>query len=139
EGLEPRKIAEHVSRSAVVARRDAYLAVWGTFPKLRDWMINSIYLPGWTYITAVVWGKSNGLGPGWHVRGDAELALLYRKGHPKPRTTLSSLVLAERTGHSEKPQKALRALVEWAVPAGGLVVDLYAGASASLAIACRSL
>lgn len=78
---------------------------------------------------------------GFHFRGDSELLLLYAKGKPRPVAgSKTNLWLAARPPlHSEKPQLALEALVEMAVPAGGVVLDLYAGESASMALCCRRL
>jgi hypothetical protein len=133
-------IRGHMEAAFRVAPTDAYLACWCTYPLLMEWAAESQRMRGWQYVTGASWGKSNGLGVGVHFRGDAELLLLYKKGSPRPlEGSKSNLWLAPRIGHSEKPQKALRALVSMAAPIGGLVVDLYAGASASLAIACRSL
>jgi hypothetical protein len=92
----------------------------------------------WNYVSGGAWGKTNGLGIGHHFRGDAELALLYKKGSPKPIEVLSNLWLSPRIGHSEKPQTALRSIIRLTTPPDGLVFDMYAGASASMAMACRS-
>lgn len=131
-------IAQHIRIAYQKAREDSYCLVWCTFPKLQEWTCHSEFTTTYRYLTGGAWGKTNGLGVGFHVRGDAELWLLYAKGAPKPLTTQSNLVLAPRIGHSEKPQEALRALVRMAVPPDGLVLDLYAGASASMARACRA-
>lgn len=151
-GLPEPVIAEHLRSAYRVMAADAYLFVWCTFPKLAEWMAVSV--APWVYITGAAWGKIGGtLGVGFHFRGDSELLLVYRKGNPKPLDGAQSnlwlttdqdeapggLWLAPRVGHSEKPQVALRALVAMAAPPGGLVVDLYAGASASLARVCRFL
>lgn len=132
-------IKSHMHAAYTKAATDAYCAVWCTFPKLKDWLPGAgVFSTGWEYITGGAWGKVGGLGVGFHFRGDAELVLLYRKGAPKPRQTTSNLWLAPRIGHSEKPQKALRALIEMACAPNGLVLDLYAGASASCMRACRA-
>jgi hypothetical protein len=94
---------------------------------------------GWEYITGGAWGKTNGLGIGFHMRGDSELLLLYKKGSPQPKATVSNFWPTPRIGHSEKPQRALRALISMATQPDGVVLDLYAGASASCARACRAL
>lgn len=141
DGLSMYHIAAHLAHTYDLAMPNAYMAVWCTFPKLAEWIshFNVFQRGGWEYITGAVWGKTNGLGIGFHVRGDAELVLLYKKGAPKPQATTSNLWLAPRIGHSEKPQKALRALLELATQPGDLVLDVYAGASASMARACRAL
>jgi N6-adenosine-specific RNA methylase IME4 len=131
---------------------DAYLGVWCTFPKLWEWMQHTptLHKAGWQYVSGGAWGKtSGGQGVGFHFRGDAEFLLLYKRGKPKPHEGSHSnfwltedvsgtLWLADRQGHSEKPQNALRTLVNMVAP-GSLMVDLYAGQSASLARACRAL
>jgi hypothetical protein len=93
---------------------------------------------GWAYISGGAWGKTGGLGVGYHFRGDAEILLLYRKGSPRPHGgSKTNLWLEPRTlTHSEKPQTALRALARM-VPPGALVVEGYAG-SGSMARACRA-
>jgi N6-adenosine-specific RNA methylase IME4 len=148
DGLPELTIAEHLASTYRIAARNAYLFFWCTFPKLAEWMAVT---PGrWKYVTGAAWGKSRGLGVGKHFRGDTEILLVYKKGTPMPIggshtnlwltcETQGGLWLAPRQEHSEKPQVALRALIEMAVPADGLLVDLYAGASASMARACRAL
>lgn len=141
-GLDESTIAAHLVQAYRVAAEDAYLMVWCTFPKLLEWTREDATLrgAGWQYVSGGAWGKINSLGVGYHFRGDSELLLLYKKGNPKPiGGSKSNLWLAEKTGHSEKPQNALRALVRMGAPPDGLVVDCYAGASASLARACRAL
>jgi N6-adenosine-specific RNA methylase IME4 len=139
DGLTMEEIAAHMNVAYRIAAPDSYLVVWCTWPKLIEWASYNAQLGKWVHITGASWHKSNGLGVGFHVRGDSEPILIYRKGHPLPLTHFSNSWKTARIGHSEKPQTILRDVVEWAVPVGGLVVDLYAGASASLAIACRSL
>jgi N6-adenosine-specific RNA methylase IME4 len=142
QGSTEAEIATILASTYRLAQSDSYLAVWCTFPKLLEWARHDAILlnAGWAYVTGAAWGKTNGLGVGYHFRGDAELLLLYKKGTPKPLTgSKSNLWLADRLGHSEKPQVALGALISMAAPLGGLVVDCYAGESASLARACRAL
>lgn len=145
--LDPETVAEHLNMAEKLAKPDTYAVVWCTFPKLKDWLRYGIFTTGYRYITGGAWGKVTGLGVGYHVRGDAELVLLYVKGSPKPRTTQSNLWVTEedaalwlsrRTGHSEKPQVALCDILRMATDPGGLVLDLYAGESGSLMRACRA-
>jgi N6-adenosine-specific RNA methylase IME4 len=153
-GLDEATIAEHLAMTHRIAASDCYLAVWCTFPKIFEWAAHDAIVrqSGWRYVTGAAWGKTGGAwGVGFHFRGDAELCLLYKKGNPRPLTGSASnlwltgedapggLWLEARSRHSEKPQTALRALVSMAAPVGGLVVDCYAGESASLARACRVL
>ena len=137
-GLTVDEIAEHLSAAHAIASDDCYLIVWCTWPKLAEWMSASAPMP-WTYITGGAWGKTSGLGVGFHFRGDSEPLLLYRKGRPRPLTARSNLWLSARTQHSEKPRAALEPLISSLCPPGGLVLDPYAGQSASCAIVCRRL
>lgn len=131
-------IQEHLELAYDAAISDCYLLLWCTFPKLSEWL--GAYSGRWRYVTGGAWGKqTGGIGVGFHFRGDAEVLLLYKKGAPQPRNrSTSNLWLSDRTGHSEKPQTALRALLNLTTDPSGLVVDLYAGASASMARACRA-
>ena len=138
-GLPCGTIADHLDSCWDAALADCYLAVWATFPKLADWMAESDGMR-WNYITGAAWGKTGRIGMGYHFRGDSEILLLYRKGRPRPlEGSKSNLWLAARLGHSEKPRVALDALVRMAAPPGSLVLDVYAGASASMARVCRRL
>jgi len=140
-GLPCTTIAAHLAAAYRVTAPNSYLFVWCTFPLLAEWMRCDGLMAdsGWAYISGGAWGKIGSLGVGYHFRGDSELLLAYKKGQPRPQTgSKSNLWLAPKTGHSEKPQLALRALVQMAAPVGGLVVDCYAGDSASLARACRA-
>ena len=153
KGLPDKVIAAHLALTYRVAAPDSYLMIWATFPKLLEWAREDAILRsaggqttkgqplGWEYVSGGAWGKIGTLGVGYHFRGDAELLLLYRKGNPKPLGgSKSNLWLAERTPvHSEKPQRALEALVSMGAAPGDLVVDCYAGESASLALVCRRL
>lgn len=96
------------------------------------------HLGAWRPVTGGAWGKTNGLGVGFHTRGDAEPWLLYVKGSVRPQGHLSNLCLSPRVGHSEKAQGPLRDIVRNYSRPGDLVLDLYAGSSASLARACRA-
>lgn len=134
------EIAALLASAYRVGAADSYLAVWCTFPKLIEWAREDRILldAGWAYISGAAWGKTGGLGVGYHFRGDAEILLLYRKGAPRPYGgSKTNLWLEPRTlTHSEKPQTALRALARM-VPPGALVVEGYAG-SGSMARACRA-
>lgn len=134
-------IARLVAESFRLLRPNRYALLWVTLPKLSEWFAEAatIEAAGFRYLSGGVWGKSNGLGVGVHLRGDAELILLYAKAYPRPRVHLSNLFLAPRVGHSIKPERVLASLVEWSTPPGGLVVDPFAGESASLPKVCRRL
>jgi len=141
------EIAETLMSTAAVVGSDAYLAVWCTWPKLADWFAVGVSRP-WSYLTGGSWGKSgaggyagpNGYGMGYHFRGRSEPLLLHRKGRPRPLGgPTPNLWLHPRLGHSEKPPNALDALVLMMAPPGGLILDPYAGESASLARCCARL
>jgi N6-adenosine-specific RNA methylase IME4 len=152
DGLGMESIWGHLKQAHQVAALDSYLQVWCTFPKLEEWMQWSSQLlncwpnnhpneqRGWRYVSGGSWHKTGmSSGVGYHFRGNAELLLLYTRGHPEARTEASNSWTAPRGGHSEKPQLALRRLVDMACKHGDLVIDLYSGSRASLARACRAM
>lgn len=131
-------IARTVDSAAELCYPDAYLALWVTFPLLAEWMAQP--LRNWRYLSGGCWGKTGRTGMGYHFRGDSELLLLYRKSacHPRPHNgSKTNLWLADRGDHSEKPQEALRPLAEMLAPKDGLIIDLWAGETASMARACQ--
>lgn len=159
DGLPDGVIAGHLASLAAVATDNAYLFVWVTIPKLVEWLTCDPVMraAGWSYISGAVWGKPNGLGVGWHFRGDAELLLVYKRGKMMPvdgsQSNLwidpdfgplvadwadqqNNFLLADRLGHSEKPQAALLDIIHMATQPGDLVLELYAGEFASLPRAC---
>ena len=132
-------IAVTLDRTFGLCGPKAYLAVWCTWPKLAEWFGVHGSMR-WRYVTGGAWCKSTGFGMGYHAAGDSEFWLLYVKGSPRPAEgRQTNAITAPRLGHSEKPQAALDALVKTVAPAGGLVLDPYAGESASLARCCRRL
>jgi hypothetical protein len=121
------------------AAHDAYLDVWCTWPKIADWMAAQGSMR-WRYVTGGAWCKSTGFGMGYHAAGDSEFWLRYVKGSPRPADgRQTNAIHAPRLGHSEKPQPALEAMVRTVAPKGGLILDPYAGESASLARCCARL
>jgi DNA modification methylase len=133
------QIAAALDRTFDICGPSAYLAAWCTWPKLAEWFAVHGSMR-WRYVTGGAWCKSNGFGMGYHAAGDSEFWLLYVKGSPRPADgRQTNAITAARLGHSEKPQAALEALVRTVAPAGGLILDPYAGESASLARACRRL
>jgi N6-adenosine-specific RNA methylase IME4 len=133
--LDMSAIVAHVDAAYDCAADDAYLALWTTWPKLFEWRDASASMR-WTYKTGAAWGKTGGLGVGFHFRGDSEPLLLYVKGNPRPRThNTSNLHLSDRTAHSEKPEAFLRSLVRAFTSSGETVLELYAGL-APMARAC---
>lgn len=132
------EIVKVLDQAYDLAADNTYLFCWCTGPKLEEWFAAARNAElRWRYISAGYWVKTNGLGSGFHWRGDGEVLLMYGKGKPKPiLQTLSNVFMSERTMHSEKPQEFLgRLLAAYAAP-GGLVIDLYAG-RAPLARACK--
>jgi len=117
----------------------SYLAVWCTWPKLAEWF--SVHdSMRWRYVTGGAWTKSNGFGVGFHAAGDSEFWMLYVKGNPRPADgRQTNAIHAPRLGHSEKPQEALEVLVKTLAKPGGLILDPFAGESASLARCCARL
>jgi N6-adenosine-specific RNA methylase IME4 len=148
------QIVEDLACSHRVSRADTYLAVWVTIPLLFEF-VRAIFVAEaagewrWQYLTGGAWGKiDRRMGIGFHLRGSAELLLIFRKGKPKPRASspISNLWtsdedgvawLESRSGHSEKPAAALEDLVRLATRQSEHVLDLYAGESASLARVCH--
>ena len=136
ENLELPAILDAIDAAYDAANDDTYLLLWTTFPMLAEWFAASRELR-WRYLSGGAWAKTGRLGIGFHWRGDAEVLLLYARGRPTPRETVSSLYISERGEHSEKPEAWLRALVRAFAPEGGLVLDLFAGL-APMARACRA-
>ena len=132
-------IASVLDSSFPVAAPASYLAVWCTWPKLAEWFAVHGSMR-WRYVTGGAWAKSNGFGVGFHHAGDSEFWLLYVKGSPRPADgRQTNAIHAPRLGHSEKPQAALDVLVKTVAPVGGLILDPFAGESASLARCCARL
>ena len=132
-------IAGHLDASWDLVPTDAYLIVWCTWPKLLEWT-EAARTMRWRYVTGGAWVKSNGFGVGYHAAGDSELVLYYVKGSPRPADGRQTNGWhAPRLGHSEKPQAALEPIVRTVAPEGGVILDPYAGESASLARACKRL
>ena len=93
-----------------------------------------------TCSTGGAWTKDGGFGMGYHHAGDSEFWLLYVKGSPRPAEgRQTNAVHAPRLGHSEKPQPALDVLVRTVAKRGSLILDPFAGESASLARCCARL
>lgn len=134
-------IGAHLAAAFRVAAPDSYLCLWITWPCLDRWpMLNGmLQAVGWVFISGGAWTKSGNFGIGHHWRCQSEAVLLYRKGRPSPCAHIPNGWVAPRGIHSEKPQCALRDLTRAFCPPGGLTVDLYAGASGSLARAVRAV
>ena len=96
------EIAALLASAYRVGAPDSYLAVWCTFPKLIEWAREDRILldAGWAYISGGAWGKTGGLGVGYHFRGDAEILLL------KYSEDWSYRQMAEHLGMSESAVEA---------------------------------
>lgn len=154
-GLTHQAIAATLHGAAGVVARDAYALVWCTWPILEPWVLafaaerahRRAWAPHdgtpkppapWDALTGGSWGKDDERrGIGHHLLGDTEPLLVYRRGRPHPQAgPISNDWRGPRRAHSAKPLGVLVDLVRWGTPPGGLVLDLYAGASGSLARAC---
>lgn len=83
---------------------DSILFLWATSPKLEEAM-QVLESWGFEYRTSMVWVKDK-IGMGHYVRGQHELLLIGRKGSmptPDPSTRPSSVIVAPRLEHSQKP------------------------------------
>jgi len=129
-------IARHHRDAAMYAPSNCRMLVWTTFPMLGDWMSHNI--APMSFKTGLSWHKRGGIGQGYHLRGDAEIGLVYTKGSTgRPLTALTNAWGSERTAHSEKPVAWLQMLLRsWTEP-GDLVVEMYAGL-APMARACAA-
>jgi DNA modification methylase len=90
---------------------------------------------------SVVWDKGQP-GLGYHIRYAHEDIAVFRIGEPKrPPVPILSVVragpVAERHPH-EKPVRVLGALVAWASPEAGTVIDPFMG-SGTTGVACMNL
>lgn len=102
-----------------IAADDCVLFMWATYPFLKE-AIQLIEAWGFTYKTiGFVWIKQNRSGNGYFfglgrwTRGNAEPCLLATKGKPKRiNNTISQLIFAHLTRHSEKPFEVRDKIVE---------------------------
>ena len=102
-----------------ISDKDCILFLWITMPKLPE-AFKVIESWGFTYkTTAFTWIKLNPKaktifkGVGRWVMGNAELVLLATKGKPhRIVKNISQVVIAERGGHSVKPNEVKKRIVE---------------------------
>ena len=94
-----------------LADNDCQLWLWTTNSHLHH-AFHLLETWGFTYKTMATWCKSQ-FGLGYWLRGQTEHVLLGIKGHPRSRLTgphgaigshHSTLIMAPRTRHSEKPE-----------------------------------
>lgn len=98
---------EDICSLEVPSAKDAVLFLWATNPLLRE-ALKVMESWGFEYLTNIVWVK-NGLGIGYYVRGDHELLLIGKKGNippPEEENRPSSVIKADKQGHSVKPTEA---------------------------------
>jgi N6-adenosine-specific RNA methylase IME4 len=88
-----------------IAADDCILYLWATAPKLIECM-EVIKAWGFDYRTNMVWVKDK-IGMGYHARSQHELLLIAKRGNmppPEAGQQPSSVIFADRTEHSAKPQ-----------------------------------
>jgi hypothetical protein len=84
---------------------DAILYLWATAPML-PWCMRAIESWGFLYRTNLVWIKDK-IGMGFYARNQHELLLIARRGNfppPAGEDRISSVIVARRGKHSEKPE-----------------------------------
>jgi N6-adenosine-specific RNA methylase IME4 len=88
-----------------IAAPDCVLFLWATSPKLRD-ACQVMKAWGFEYKTCMVWVKDR-IGMGYYARQQHELLLIGTCGNmspPPPKDRPVSVIEAERTKHSKKPE-----------------------------------
>lgn len=92
------------------AAKDSLLFLWATNPKL-DEAMDLMKFWGFTYVTCIIWVKQKDgklqVGMGHHARSANELLLIGKIGNPGTPTEdarYPSVIFAERTQHSKKPE-----------------------------------
>jgi N6-adenosine-specific RNA methylase IME4 len=100
-----------------LAADSAILFLWATMPKLPE-ALRVIEAWGFEYKSGAIWRKS-GMGMGYYFRVDHELLLVATIGEPGvplPENRVSSVIDAQKLGHSTKPE-VFRELLERMYPA----------------------
>lgn len=90
-----------------IAAKDCMLYLWATAPKLAE-CFKVIEAWGFSYRTNFVWVKDK-IGMGYHARSQHELLLVAKRGNvppPEAEARVSSVILAPRGRHSQKPERA---------------------------------
>lgn len=96
-----------------LAAGDSWLWLWATFPMLHD-AIEVMDAWGFRYVAGGPWIKRGtsgklAMGPGYILRGNAELFLLGKNGSPKTfAKDIRNVIEAPRRQHSRKPDEAYR-------------------------------
>jgi N6-adenosine-specific RNA methylase IME4 len=97
-----------------LARGDCWLWLWATFPMMEQ-APSVVRAWGFDYVTGGVWIKRGtsgklAMGPGYVLRGNAELVLIGKVGNPPIFSRcIRNVIEAPRRRHSEKPDAAYEA------------------------------
>jgi len=96
---------EKIKEIKVPSDDNAILSLWTPAPKLEE-ALEVVKAWGFSYRTNIVWVKDK-IGTGYYSRGKHELLLIGIKGEgigtPLPENRPKSVIFAERTEHSKKP------------------------------------
>lgn len=104
-----------------LAAKDSLLFLWATFPMLPE-ALRLIKAWGFTFKTvAFVWLKQNRKSPTWFyglgywTRGNAEICLLAKRGHPKRYSKgVHQFIISPIEQHSKKPDITRDKIIELA-------------------------
>lgn len=122
---------------ANLAKSNAVLLMWATWPKLYEGVQGLIEEWGFTYVTGFPWVKVQSIdrdlfdgqiwitpqwGTGYWVRGASEIVLIAKRGKPKLPDAPPVGLLCERAIHSKKPKN----LHEYAKTLPGPYLELFA-------------
>jgi N6-adenosine-specific RNA methylase IME4 len=125
ENHYPTMSVEEIANLQIPADNNAVLFLWATAPKLREALL-VMETWGFEYKTHAIWDKGK-IGMGYWFRGQHELLLVGVKGKyspPQPSDRNSSIIKAERTKHSEKPNE-IYGIIEKMCP-NGAYLELFA-------------
>lgn len=94
------------------AAKDCLLAMWATYPKLEDafqvmkaWEFKFVTV-GFTWVKLNPSGKGYHFGLGYYSRGNPEIVLFGKRGHPKRKdNSVANLIVTPRRDHSRKPEE----------------------------------
>lgn len=101
EHFYPTMSIEEIKNLKVPSEKDSWLMLWTTVPKIIEGL-DVLTTWGFNYRTQAIWDKGNGLG--YFFRIYHEILLIGKKGNPpKPTYSESSVFVAERQAHSQKP------------------------------------
>ncbi|HBE9576780.1 TPA: hypothetical protein KNI31_003325 [Clostridioides difficile] len=104
-----------------LAEKDCLLFLWATFPQLPE-ALRLIKAWGFSFKTvAFVWLKLNRKSPTWFyglgywTRGNAEICLLAKRGHPKRYSkSVHQFIISPVEEHSKKPDITREKIIELA-------------------------